>query len=130
MEKEVYYRADTYYTHDSLCVYLEMFPVIRRTPKGVWLATRGFLGREETFVANSWHKKFAYPTKELALESLKIRARKHAKYAKARAVKAETRSQAVERVTADSFKEGGARVVKAPLAYVVNELSFHIRGVR
>jgi len=46
------------------------FPVIKHTPKGVWLH---ICCSKKVWVSNTAKKRFAYPTKQLALNSFKIR---------------------------------------------------------
>lgn len=53
-------------------IHFDQFPVIRHTPKGVWLDARSFDGRER-FVLKEANKRFACPTKEEAFVSLKMR---------------------------------------------------------
>ena len=53
-------------------IWLRQFRVIRTTPKGVWLDDYG----RERFVLNDAHKRFAYPTIELARKSFLIRKRR------------------------------------------------------
>jgi hypothetical protein len=84
MESEYYYRID-----DRRCslgvdewggplggrvieLSLHKMPVLRRTPKGVWLDNYG----GERFVLNGANKRFACPTVEEAQESFKARKEK------------------------------------------------------
>ena len=80
---EYWYRAEvlSYAAYDPFAEYeqptgtvykleIHSYPVIKRTPKGVWLET-GFDGR--TFILGNAAKQFAVPTPELALKDLKIR---------------------------------------------------------
>lgn len=65
-----YYRLDhtvDYYNRVHLAWYT--FTVLRTTAKGVWISTPHMnrLGRK--FILNDARKRYAYPTKELALES-------------------------------------------------------------
>ena len=56
-------------------IFYESFPVIRRTPKGVWLQLPGYYG-DKRFVLRDARKRFACPTKEEALESLHARTKR------------------------------------------------------
>jgi hypothetical protein len=61
-----YYRFDTHsYNEHSGQFYADTYQVVRFTPAGCWLNVYG----EEKFVLSKARKKFAHPTKELALES-------------------------------------------------------------
>jgi hypothetical protein len=53
----------------SLKVHLREFPVMRRTPKGVWLGGATNYGNYERFVCHEWTKKFACSTIEEAQKS-------------------------------------------------------------
>lgn len=67
---EVYYRYDGY--EYAQC---DTYPVLRRTAKGVWINIGlSYPGLEkEKFILDGARKRWAYPTKELALESFQIR---------------------------------------------------------
>lgn len=59
---------------------LEVYDVIKETPKGFWIEERyGFAGqpRSKTWVNNYSRKRFAYPTIEEAKESFKARKARH-----------------------------------------------------
>jgi hypothetical protein len=71
--REVWYRyVDIANGHDRNILLIKV-PVLRRTPKGVWLDDR-HRGRDR-FVLNSGERRFAYPTLELAMDSFKHRKR-------------------------------------------------------
>ena len=60
------------FTGPTVTVYTDCLQVIRETPKGVWVADH--TGRGERWVSkNPYRKSYAYPTRELAMNSLKIR---------------------------------------------------------
>jgi hypothetical protein len=61
-----YFRYDGY--EHAMCY---SYPVTRRTLKGVWIAL-GYPEKQK-FILNDARKCWAYPTKELALDSFKIR---------------------------------------------------------
>jgi hypothetical protein len=84
-EKEMFYRYEVSPTTIEVHLVLEEYPVIRRTPKGVWVDD---LVRER-FVLLSAVKKFAYPTKEEALESFKARKGRYIRILKNRLERAE-----------------------------------------
>lgn len=88
--KEVYYRyrertvGDGYTdmtgeyisTGSHVEVTLEKFPVLKRTPKGVWILNpfrdNGVHG-DRQFIADAWRKRFALPTREEAFRSFVAR---------------------------------------------------------
>lgn len=70
--------GDPMYRYDSMegfdpPVYLSTYLVASVTPKGCWLDVYG----EKRFVLSEATKRFAYPTKELALSSFVARKRRH-----------------------------------------------------
>lgn len=70
---DTYYRYDgyTFVDHSVVCRELR---VVKRTPKGAWLAEDwDQKGLHLKFILNSARRKFAYPTKEEALNSFRIR---------------------------------------------------------
>ena len=62
-----YYRYDGY---KNACCYA--FKVIRKTHCGVWIST-GSYHQPERFILNDARRRWAYPTKEDALNSFRIR---------------------------------------------------------
>lgn len=84
MSKEIWYRYvdDRYGSLDEYGDFVSHRPkinridyvVVRHTPKGVWLTeSPAWTFSSERFVLNGSRKKHAYPTKEAAWESFKIR---------------------------------------------------------
>ncbi|ESX17859.1 hypothetical protein X766_15730 [Mesorhizobium sp. LSJC255A00] len=83
-DRECFYRYEDYlegtgytdvcgeyvHTGSRLRIRVHAFPVIKHTPKGVWL--RGY-GGEPRFVLHSAHKRYADATVERALVSFKAR---------------------------------------------------------
>lgn len=72
---------------------LSEFPVVSHTPKGVWLSW-GFIDEngqytKDRWVSNTSRKKFAYPTKEQALESFIARKRRQVLISKVRMIAAQ-----------------------------------------
>jgi|GEM_PF-3014061 len=69
---------DNPYPGYNLKVELKKFKIIKRTPKGAWLAFYDglFLEDSKKFVLLSARKKYACETKELALESFVARKRR------------------------------------------------------
>lgn len=61
-------------------VYTHEHPVIRETPKGVWLDVYG----SERFVRRDARKRWACPTKEEAIESFRARKARQAKILRAK----------------------------------------------
>ena len=66
----------------SISIRLQEFPVLKHTPKGVWLFT--FFG-DKRFVLRDARKRFACPTKEEALESFIARKKRQATIFESRA---------------------------------------------
>lgn len=60
----VRYEAQT--SNDRISFHLSKYPILRRTPKGVWIR---FGYESHRFVLNGAHKRFAYPTREEAWTS-------------------------------------------------------------
>lgn len=72
MTEQVWYR---YYDHRGSYgfeVVLEKVPVVKETPKGVWLDDYG----QKKFCLKDARRRWAYPTVELAKNSFEIRKRK------------------------------------------------------
>lgn len=66
-EKEVWYRYDYISLNDGrVDLWLRTFPVVRRTPKGVWVKPEY---EPKKFILTNAHKRYACPTKDEALES-------------------------------------------------------------
>ena len=75
-------------------IHCERYPVIKETPKGVWLQLSGFrnfrsMEPEKRWVSRSSRKQFACPTKEEAMTSFLARKRRQAGIYRARAAYAE-----------------------------------------
>lgn len=70
----VLYRYETSGSHTSqVGLFCDQFRAIRETPKGWWIEYWGDKGQARKWVAKTGRKRFAYPTKELALESFVAR---------------------------------------------------------
>lgn len=69
MTSETYYRFHDSYTEDGGNIFLQRFPVIKRTPKGAWISVYG----RRRFVPDNTRKKFAAPTIEGAKQSFLMR---------------------------------------------------------
>lgn len=84
----------------ELLVLLREYPVLRHTPKGVWLAGTGDLRYShhiDRFVRNDAKKRFACPTIEEAKESFIARKRRQASINHARAERAEEAIKIINR---------------------------------
>lgn len=109
---EIWYRAGRYFNKNFLRggynahITFETFPVVRRTPQGVWLRTshhRVWRGTpidpddkaNLTWVSTSARKRFAYPTKEQALDSLRHRADRYLLHCNQRMAQANAAVQGV-----------------------------------
>ena len=71
------FRYDGTYWGDELGpaeahLYAGYFPVVKETPKGCWIDVYG----KRKFVLNDSTKRYAYPTKELALQAFIARKRR------------------------------------------------------
>ena len=69
---EQWYRYEDYRSEIRPYIRLRTFPVVKTTPKGVWLSL-GFAGRK--FVLADARKRFACPTEEEAMQSFIARKR-------------------------------------------------------
>lgn len=70
----VLYRYETSGSHTSrVSLFCDHFQTIKETPKGWWIEYWGDKGQTRKWVAKTGKKRFAYPTKELALESFVAR---------------------------------------------------------
>lgn len=66
----ILYRAEyACYVNSNTLIYFYSYPVVKYTNKGVWIK----VDTDKKFVLLSGKKRFAYPTKEEALYSLKCR---------------------------------------------------------
>jgi hypothetical protein len=65
-----YYRA----SWGSSSIHIERFPIIRTTPKGVWVRT--YVGERDRFICSSARKQFASPTEAEAIRQLLFRTKK------------------------------------------------------
>lgn len=67
-EEEIWYRADRGgFSDETLCIKIQECRVWKKTSKGVWL--NGTASPYGHFVLFDARKRWAYPTKELAMES-------------------------------------------------------------
>lgn len=92
MTDEKWYRYDDPYTDGNL-PFLTEIPVLRHTPKGVWLDKYGL----KRFVLKAANKRYAYPTKELALASYIIRKQRQIQHAAAAHDRAKKNLDAAQR---------------------------------
>lgn len=100
---DLYYRfqdalrpSDEPFATSDTTIELEEFRVIRTTPKGVWLAHHDLWPHDpdvktgETFVLNGTGRRFAHPTRELALQSFIARKQRQIKILRQQLTRAET----------------------------------------
>lgn len=64
-----FYRYYQYSTQGTIRVALSEFVMIKETPKGYWIAYKEINPSEKKWVSKKARKRFAYPTKEQALQS-------------------------------------------------------------
>lgn len=66
-------------SYDNVSLKLEEWDVVKETPKGYWIRQNiePFWASDDMWVSKTSRKRFAYPTKEEALESFLIRKRKY-----------------------------------------------------
>jgi hypothetical protein len=57
------------FSGQHLALWLSKFKVVKETPQGWWISRDGYGWEKNKWVAKHGIKRFAYPTKELALES-------------------------------------------------------------
>jgi hypothetical protein len=105
---EVYYRFEDK-SYSVLCgpteddyasqlrVHCHQYPVVKTTPKGVWLNVYG----DRRFVLNEARKRFACPTVELAHESFKARKKRQIKIYESRIKDARQALVLADRVAKD-----------------------------
>ena len=68
--RERYHRVDAYEDGPNITIYTTSYPVISKTPCGVWIDTTYYMGSySKRFINNSWRKRWACPTVEEALQS-------------------------------------------------------------
>ena len=73
-ERERYHRVDAYEDGPNIIIYTTSYPVISKTPCGVWIDNTYYMGsHSKRFINNSWKKRWACPTVEEALRSFKAR---------------------------------------------------------
>ncbi len=85
MEKEItHYRYEREYPlfDNKYKLRLEVFDVIKETKHGYWISQKGFSSWKK-FVLKVSAKRYAYPTKEQALNNFILRTRSAKKYAEA-----------------------------------------------
>ena len=71
---EFYYRYyDDWWNESSCIIRYERFCVVKRTPKGAWVEEMSKYKPKRRFVLDNARRRFAYPTKELAANSYRIR---------------------------------------------------------
>ncbi len=105
---EVYYRAYMeptcdFFSFDSYQAYTLAFTEIRvlsHTRCGVWLAY-WTNKREKKFINNNSRKRFAYPTREEAVEALGFRLRSHESHLKAKLEAVQAELQAFNAIIAE-----------------------------
>lgn len=87
--------------------YLQLIPVKRHTPKGVWLNEFGV----EKFVLKDARRRYAYPTEALALDSYIRRKKAQIQHAQA------AHDAAVENLAAaERFQRGETKPVTSPFS--------------
>ncbi len=120
---EFYYRyTDGSQENQIDCIAL---PVIRHTSCGVWLNSSYFWkkNKEVTFVLSGVGKRFAYPSKELALASYRARKQRQIKFLAAQHDRARARLKAVERqsLVLDFAFDSGERVINKVEVYRIDD---------
>ena len=93
------------YGHDDVKVELEIFELVKETPKGYWIVSESWVDLDEGFIslAKKWisktsRKRFAYPTKQEALDSFLIRKKKQIEYVKRSLTNAEKALELGEKI--------------------------------
>ena len=84
---ELYRYRDVQYADGLLVIHLETYETIKETPCGYWVLPEsavGYIGLlyRKKWVSKTSRKRFAYPTKAEALNSLKARRERQIVYAK------------------------------------------------
>jgi hypothetical protein len=80
-------------------VHLNAYPVIRRTPKGVWIRD---IGGDSRFICDNWTKRYALPTVEEAKRSFIKRKERQAGIYEARA---RTAREAITLANANRYRD-------------------------
>src|SRR5690606_33726321 len=90
VEDRTYSIADDWgdHSHTGYAIRVQSFPILRRTPKGVWIETDDESGKR--FILETANKRFALPTLEDALISYCKRKDRQASIYQARAHAADT----------------------------------------
>lgn len=73
---------------------VDRYRILRRTPKGCWIEANG--RKAERFVLDVAHRKFAYPTLELAMDSYRIRKRRQIQHLSAQLERAQVYGKMAE----------------------------------
>lgn len=82
MSKEYLYRYN-YTTYDSNTkLYYHKYEIVKHTPCGWWIHDWSY--NKKRWVSKTSHKKYAYPTKEAAFKSFKLRKSLETKYLRQR----------------------------------------------
>lgn len=110
-QPEIYYReVNAYWSEDRLAISLEKYRVVKRTPRGVWIAPMwDYRGDHKRFVLDGSGRRYAYPTREQARESFIIRKRReiqHCALQHDRAVRYLALAETMQ------FPEDGARALR------------------
>lgn len=80
---EFYYRYyDVGWDEYSFQIHLERFRVVKKTPRGAWIEETHGYPVKKRFVLDGARRRYAYPTKALALNSYRIRKRWQIGYCK------------------------------------------------
>ena len=100
---QIFYRYE-YTTRQTISGYpiydahirLETFDLVRETPAGYWIGSKGY-NYEHKWVAKVGKKKYAYPTQEEAFTNLKLRTKRRFKILNSQLKQCESVIAAIEK---------------------------------
>ena len=108
MEQKYYrYHYSNMGTH--FVVEVEAFTVIKKTPKGVWISDRSANSGKRFVLADPCGKRYAYSTKEAALDSLKRRKKRQIAIYKSKISGLEQLIAGIDSI------EGGSDIIRIPI---------------
>lgn len=109
---EFYYRYyDWSYDETRVMIDFEKFRVVKRTPKGAWVEEL-YYPHKKRFILDGARRRYAYPTKELAADSYRIRKEWQVVHAERTIRRAEN---VLEQLKKDPAPVAPARITIAPV---------------
>jgi hypothetical protein len=109
----VYYRLEHYNHCSYITLSYEQYHVIRKTPKGVWISTPYMNKKGKKFILDNATKRFAYPTKEEALNSFIHRKSRYLSILRSRMEDAQSALEAAQEVKLNGMTDRAVIEVEA-----------------